>query len=179
MMLLYTTALYLIANAHTIMASPILDSIEHRRQPWSRRQESGSGGSSGGVSKTTIIVPCIIAAVILCAIVFCVVSRHKAKKSREQAVKENRRVTRYQQRPKTMIGARPSSMFRPWSMISGSSQQPQGDRVSVLYNHHRLVDEDHGQYYNANTLVPPMPQYAMDNVAKHGGHSRSPSPLRY
>lgn len=167
------TSLYLIVNAHTISALPIA------RRPWIPRQDSSSSTSSGGVSKTTIIVPCIIAAVILCAIIFCVVSRQKAKKRRETAVRENRRMTKYQQRPKTMLGARPSSMFRPWSMISGSTQQPQGDRVSVLYNHHRLVDEEHDQYYKGDTLAPPMPQYAMDNVTKHGGGSRSPSPLRY
>ncbi|KAH8552631.1 hypothetical protein BGW37DRAFT_291422 [Umbelopsis sp. PMI_123] len=170
------TFIYLImAGVHLTTASPILTG-----RSWIRRQESGAGGGGGGVSKTTIIVPCILGAVIICAVGFCLVSRHKAKKRRETAVKENRRVTRYQQRPKTMIGARPSSMFRPWSMISGSSQeqQPQGDRVSVLYSHHRLVDEDHDQYYKSQELAPPMPQYAMDNVVRHGG-SRSPSPLRY
>ncbi|CAO3672809.1 unnamed protein product [Umbelopsis ramanniana] len=169
------TFIYLLmAGIHLTTASPILTTATGR--PWVRRQEE----SGGGVSKTTIIVPCIIVAVILCAIAFCMVSRHKAKKRRETALKENRRVTRYQQRPKTMLGARPSSMFRPWSMISGSSQeqQPQGDRVSVLYNHHRLVDEEHDQYYKGDKLAPPMPQYALNNVSRHGGN-RSPSPLRY
>lgn len=165
----------IIIAAHCTAASPVHSALSQSLIP---RQDDSSAKSSGP-STTTILVPCIIGGIIILAAGFCCISRHKAKKRREAAVRENRRVTKYQQRPKTMLGARPSSMFRPWSMVSGSSQPVQGDRVSVLYDHHKLVSQEQDQYYKADHLSPPMPQYAMNNVTKHGGGSRSPSPLRY